>query len=110
MSGVRYRAALERGIYTRFHGGSVSALCVDLNYEDPRTKEEKRIDLEWALKHPKSNKGAGTTDPEPEIPLAKVSHGIGIDGEAIEIDWDISPIMVGYWSDEPRLVDFETHL
>lgn len=25
VSGVRYRAALERGIYTRFHGGTTSA-------------------------------------------------------------------------------------
>jgi len=103
VSGVRYRAALERGLYTRFHGGSISALCVDLHYEDPRTKAEKEADLKYAKKHPEPLKDKEGKTHEP----GKVTHGMGVDGEPIEIHWDISPVMVGWWRDEPRIANFE---
>jgi len=116
VSGVRYRAALERGVYTWFHDGTISTLCVDLHYEDPRTKEEKAADLAYELAHPpkvdkkfKSEDIEKDKDEKPYDPSGKVTHGMGIDGEPIEIHWDISPLMVGFWRDEDRLIDFEKH-
>lgn len=51
---VRRRAALERGLIPFLHGGSVSAVCVDVRWEDPRTELEKtseeggnKGEIEW---------------------------------------------------------------
>lgn len=124
VTGVRYRAAYERGLYTRFHGGSTSALCVDLHFEDPRTKAEKAADLAYEKAHPrkkakpevqenKKEEGDHTQEKaESEFEESKgmITYGKGIDGEEIEINWDVSPVIIGYWRDEPRLKDFEQHL
>ena len=39
---VRRRAALERGVRPFFHGGVISALCIDLRWEDPAPKDAPR--------------------------------------------------------------------
>lgn len=102
VAGVRYRAALERGVYTRFHGGVTSALCVDIHYEDNRTPQEKALDLAYEIKHPIFNDGKVKLEPKGHI-----SHGKAPNGEPISINWDISPLYVNWWRDEPRLANFE---
>jgi alpha 1,2-mannosyltransferase len=108
-TGVRYRAALERGVYTRFHGGSTSALCVDLHFEDPRTAAEKQADIAYELKHPPKNESFASTE-EMEKKKGMITHAVAKDGEVMRFDWTESPLLVGWWRDEPNIVDFEKYL
>ncbi|ODN86310.1 hypothetical protein L198_07328 [Cryptococcus wingfieldii CBS 7118] len=43
---VMRRAARERGVRVRYHGGWISALCIDLEYIDPRPQERQDEDDE----------------------------------------------------------------
>jgi len=108
-TGVRYRAALERGVYTRFHGGSTSALCVDLHFEDPRTVAEKQADIAYELKHPPKNESFASTE-EMEKKKGMITYAVAKDGEVMRFDWAESPLLVGWWRDEPNIVDFEKYL
>lgn len=101
-AGVMYRAALERGLYTRFHGGVTSALCVDIHYEDPRTPEERRRDLAYEKKHPIYNEKKEKQDPKGHI-----THGKALNGDEIAINWELEPLYANWWKDEPRLINFE---
>jgi len=38
---VRRRAVLEKGLRPFFHGGWMSALCIDMRYDDSRSEEEQ---------------------------------------------------------------------
>ncbi len=38
---VRRRAVLEKGLRPFFHGGWMSALCIDMRYDDSRSDEEQ---------------------------------------------------------------------
>ena len=101
-AGVQYRAALERGLFTRFHGGATSALCVDMRYEDPRTYEEREKDKAYEKKHPLYNE-------QKEVQAVKghITHGKAPQGDKIEINWELDPLYVNWWKDEPRLANFE---
>lgn len=101
-AGVRYRAALERGLFTRFHGGVTSALCVDMRYEDPRTQEERRKDLEYEQKHPIYNEKGEKQDPKGQI-----THGTDPNGDEVAINWELDPLYANMWKDEARLANFE---
>lgn len=108
--GVRYRAALERGLWTRFHGGERSALCVDIHWDDPRTRVEKLADEAYEASHPRSPPPAAEGEEKKEEESKPGRFTVGKDqktGELVEIDWNVSPLIVGHWRDEPRLVDFE---
>lgn len=101
-AGVRYRAALERGLYTRFHGGVTSALCVDIHYEDPRTPAEREHDLAYEKKHPIFDDKKIKQEPKGHI-----THGKAPKGDKIAINWELDPLYVNWWKDEPRLANFE---
>ncbi|KAK9894544.1 glycosyltransferase family 71 protein [Cystobasidium minutum MCA 4210] len=101
-AGVRYRAALERGLYTRFHGGVTSALCVDIHYEDPRTSVEREKDLAYEKKHPIFDDKKVKQEPKGHI-----THGKTKKGDEIAINWELDPLYVNWWKDEPRLANFE---
>jgi len=104
VAGVRYRAALERGLFTRFHGGVTSALCVDIHYEDPRTSEERARDLMYEKQHPLMNDKKQKLEPK-----GQVTHGKAPEGDLIAIDWQVDPLYVNWWRDEPRLQEFEKY-
>lgn len=103
-AGVRYRAALERGLFTRFHGGVTSALCVDIHYEDPRTQDERQKDLEYEKKHPIFNDKKEKQEPRGHITHGKAHKG----GDEVAINWELDPLYANWWKDEPRLANFET--
>ena len=109
---VRRRAALERGIYTRFHGGSVSALCVDMHYEDPRSIEEKEADEQFFLEHPEMVPSKYKADHGDMVDSknGSVTHGLDAHGKPMYVHWDQSPLIVGQWGDEPNLATFEEDL
>lgn len=111
--GVRYRAALERGLWTRFHGGERSALCVDMHWDDPRTRAEKLADEAYGAAHPSAPlRSDATADEKKKFEEDKGRYTIGKDvktGDTIEIDWKINPLLVASWKDEPRLIEFEQH-
>lgn len=101
-AGVRYRAALERGLYTRFHGGATSALCVDIHYEDPRTPSERELDMAYEKKHPLFDDKKVKQEPKGHI-----THGKAPKGDKVAINWELDPLYVNWWKDEPRLANFE---
>ncbi|WWC87046.1 uncharacterized protein L201_001931 [Kwoniella dendrophila CBS 6074] len=112
---IMRRAVRERGIKVKYHGGWISALCIDLDYIDPRPEERKEADAkrkQIAKEHEKSIK---PDDPQVIKPALTKT---GDDGESEEEeekefegiiypDWEQSPIEVVQWRDDPHLSDFE---
>ncbi|KAK8846871.1 hypothetical protein IAR55_005961 [Kwoniella newhampshirensis] len=43
---IMRRAARERGVKVKYHGGWISALCIDLDYVDPRPKSRREEDAQ----------------------------------------------------------------
>ncbi|KAM0752545.1 hypothetical protein T439DRAFT_286821 [Meredithblackwellia eburnea MCA 4105] len=91
---VRKRAALEKGIRPFFHGGQVSALCIDMGWNDPRSDHDQAI----------ARMAAGATgDPEKDKNI-DISFTSADDG--LEILWR-DPLQILEWKDDVRLRDFE---
>lgn len=80
---VRRRAALERGLRPFFHGGVISALCIDVNFADPHGKPRE----------------ANT------VQLAPTAHKTA--PNELGVDWGISPLEVAQWNEDDRLKDIE---
>jgi len=83
---VRRRAALERGVRPYFHGGVISALCIDLKWEDPTPKDNPR---------PKQLVKLGDQEK-----LISAPNQLGL-------DWETPPLEVVQWGDDDRLRGFE---
>ncbi|KAI5474519.1 alpha 1,2-mannosyltransferase, glycosyltransferase family 71 protein [Pseudohyphozyma bogoriensis] len=92
---VRRRAALEKGIRTFFHGGWISALCVDMRWEDPRTE------LEIA-----QAKAAASGTPDDPSDDADIDVSFTSSDDGLEIKFE-SPLMMLQWADDVRLKGFE---
>ncbi|GHJ88582.1 hypothetical protein NliqN6_4984 [Naganishia liquefaciens] len=124
---IRRRAARERGVKANFHGGWISALCIDLNYQDPRAEvvqkaeeahrdslreDRERLEREWEEEKRLATE-AGEPGPSKPKPLLlaeqrEASHSIGNEeGGAVQPDWGDSPIEEIWWRDHPLLKDFE---
>lgn len=63
--------------------------CVDMHWDDPRTKAEKADDMAYELAHPVKDDNGKTVEAK-----GMITHGKGSDGDAIEIDWSINPVIV----------------
>ncbi|KAK1926445.1 mannosyltransferase putative-domain-containing protein [Papiliotrema laurentii] len=109
---IMRRAVRERGVKAKYHGGWISALCIDLEYIDPRPQDRKDADeayrrtLEDAKKaredawqmEVEQAKAKGLAEPEkPEDPVES----------PVRPDWTQSPIEVVWWRDDPALSTFE---
>jgi hypothetical protein len=107
---VRRRAALERGIRPYFHGGVISALCIDLQcvpfpfppfllgvVDDVHMLTFGFIRWEDPYGGPRE---ANTV----ETPKGKVAPN------ELGIDWGISPLEVAQWSADDRLRDLEDRM
>lgn len=76
---VRRRAVLEKGLRPFFHGGWMSALCIDMRYEDSRSDEEQA----WARMA-----AMGARDPDeplgenevPDISFTMAEDGMEVSG------------------------------
>ncbi|KIR96527.1 hypothetical protein L804_06006 [Cryptococcus deuterogattii 2001/935-1] len=105
---VMRRAARERGVKVRYHGGVVSALCIDLEYIDPRPKERQEEDA--ARRDALSASAALISESLPESTSAD-SDGTSPESEewvgVVEPDWNQSPIEVVHWRDDEHLKSFE---
>ncbi|WRT64911.1 uncharacterized protein IL334_001850 [Kwoniella shivajii] len=101
---VMRRAARERGVKVKYHGGWISALCIDLDYIDPRPENRKEADYKRKaiaeeaakLAKPEDSNG-GTSDAQSEEEFVGVVYP----------DWEQSPIEVVQWNDDEHLRDFE---
>ncbi|OXB37179.1 hypothetical protein LQV05_003825 [Cryptococcus neoformans] len=106
---VMRRAARERGVKVKYHGGVVSALCIDLEYIDPRPKERQEED---AARRAALSASASLSDSLPESTSA---DGDGTDDTSaseewvgvVEPDWSQSPIEIVHWRDDEHLKSFE---
>lgn len=68
---VRRRAVLENGLRPFFHGGWMSALCIDIRYDDSRSQDEQ----DWARQ-------AAMSARDPDEPLEE--------GEAVDISFTMA--------------------
>ncbi|CDZ97044.1 Alpha-mannosyltransferase [Phaffia rhodozyma] len=104
---VRRRAATERGGRAFFHGGYVSALCIDARYDDPRpdeTREEIKLLKEAEdirLQEMWTAKGLKEGDEGWGVPENTAGDS------PLGIVWDENQYEVAQWSDDPLLKDFE---
>ncbi|OCF42356.1 hypothetical protein I317_03860 [Kwoniella heveanensis CBS 569] len=125
---IMRRAARERGIKVRYHGGWISALCIDLDYIDPRPEERKEEDaarkalLEeqaaLAASALSSDSGSSSTSDDESQPKdaaqadeaegQKDSNGDHVG--TIYPDWGSNPIEVVQWRDDENLKDFEKNI
>ncbi|KAJ9092567.1 hypothetical protein QFC21_006798 [Naganishia friedmannii] len=126
---IRRRAARERGVKANFHGGWISALCIDLNYQDPRPESvrkaeeahrdslretRERLEREWEDEK-RAAQEAHPPLPEPRKSAAllaaegaEMTFEIGNEeGSGVQPNWDESPIEEVWWRDHPMLKDFE---
>ncbi|WWD22183.1 hypothetical protein CI109_106674 [Kwoniella shandongensis] len=131
---IMRRAARERGVKVKYHGGWISALCIDLDYIDPRPKSRQEEDAERRAKleaeraavevevevekndndddekdgiHPAHTQSQTTTrieGQEEEVDVEEEWVGV------IEPDWSQSPIEIAQWGDDPHLKEFEGKL
>ncbi|KAL8278623.1 hypothetical protein RQP46_008915 [Phenoliferia psychrophenolica] len=85
---------LDVGLQPFFHGGWISALCIDMRWNDPRTDEEL-ASARVAVAGP---------DPLPEGEEVDISFTSSNDG--LEILWR-DPLEVVNWGDDVRLREFE---
>ncbi|CEQ42039.1 SPOSA6832_03801, partial [Sporobolomyces salmonicolor] len=100
---TRRRAAMEKGVRAQFHGGWVSALCIDYHYEDPRSDEE--------LAHAKFSVAQSLPNPA-NLSLAELAADVDVcytaspTGFELKFcDEDVTEVV--QWEDEPRLRPFE---
>ncbi|KAK4047491.1 hypothetical protein OIV83_005404 [Microbotryomycetes sp. JL201] len=93
---VRRRAVIEKGLRPFFHGGWVSALCIDVRWEDPRTEDEIR----WARQAAMS----AMVKPPSNVDEVDVSYTVSTDGVEMKFE---DPLSIEDWSGDARLKDFE---
>ncbi|GAA5873215.1 hypothetical protein JCM8547_008603 [Rhodosporidiobolus lusitaniae] len=101
---IRRRAVMEKGIRAGFHGGWVSALCIDYHYDDPRSDDDK-----WTAKL-----SVAAVSPNPDNKsLQELAEQTDICYTAAPDSWetkwcngdDVTEIV--QWKDDPRLRGFE---
>ncbi|GAA5998961.1 uncharacterized protein JCM10292_005826 [Rhodotorula paludigena] len=102
---TRRRAVVEKGMRAHFHGGWVSALCIDYSWSDPRSSEElatARLSVAATLPNPSS------------LPLSQLADEAGIDlsytaaGDGFELRFvEDEATEVVAWKDDARLRGFE---
>ncbi|GAA6037587.1 hypothetical protein JCM8097_006128 [Rhodosporidiobolus ruineniae] len=101
---VRRRAVMEKGIRAGFHGGWVSALCIDTRYDDPRS-EEDRLTAQYSV-------AAASPNPDNK-PLDELAREVDISWTAAPDGWEArwgdqgEVLEVVQWTDDPRLRGFE---
>ncbi|KAK4688144.1 alpha 1,2-mannosyltransferase, partial [Tremellales sp. Uapishka_1] len=110
---VMRRAVRERGVKVKYHGGWISALCIDLEYIDPRSEERREEDKNertareeqamlrksvWEAEVARAAESGEAEPPQPE-------HV-----EPVYPDWEKSPIEVVQWRDDQHLVNFESKI
>lgn len=109
---IMRRAARERGAKARYHGGVVSALCIDFDYVDAReparhdaderrhTEEEqkmKQVMQGWEAAVAVAKENGEDEPPKPPPP-----------GGPVQPDWRQSPFEIVNWDKYDNLRDFES--
>ncbi|ORY27091.1 mannosyltransferase putative-domain-containing protein [Naematelia encephala] len=117
---IMRRAARERGVKVKYHGGWISALCIDLEYIDPRPEERRRetelmiveekrwqgqANEAWEKLQREGGEGVADLDRDEWIQARREA-----DGRNIVPDWNKSPLEVVQWRDDEHLKDFEGQL
>ncbi|GAA6064524.1 hypothetical protein JCM10212_004775 [Sporobolomyces blumeae] len=100
---TRRRAAMEKGIRAGFHGGWVSALCIDYHYDDPRTSEQiaaAKLSVAVSMPNP-DNKSLSDLAADVDVCYCAAPDGfeLRLCGE------DLTEVVE--WKDDPRLREFE---
>ncbi|WVW78612.1 hypothetical protein I302_100571 [Kwoniella bestiolae CBS 10118] len=103
---IMRRAARERGVKVKYHGGWISALCIDLEYIDPRPEERKEADAERKAILEEQNSLKEMAEDKPKIEGEEEEEFVGV----IYPDWEQSPIEVVQWRDDVHLADFESKI
>ncbi|WWC59407.1 uncharacterized protein I303_101962 [Kwoniella dejecticola CBS 10117] len=107
---IMRRAARERGIKVKYHGGWISALCIDLDYIDPRPEDRKEADAE----RKKIMEEQAALSPVPDEPASAPKEDADEEDKefvgVIYPDWEQSPIEVVQWRDDEHLKDFESKI
>lgn len=102
---VRRRAALELGLRPFLHGGSTSALCADIAWEDPRTDDDLEADeRRWRAQNPSNVTTQAGPTLEGDESGPNLSYTEAADG--MRIVWE-DPVETVNWADDPRLDPFE---
>jgi hypothetical protein len=109
---VMRRAARERGVKVKYHGGTISALCIDFEYTDPRPQGRRegeegviaaeleaynRVTAQWESDLAEAAKKGELVPPKPQDPRTLLP------------DWS-APYEVVRWNGIEHLADFETKL
>ncbi|GAA5821126.1 hypothetical protein JCM11251_001976 [Rhodosporidiobolus azoricus] len=101
---VRRRAVMEKGMRAGFHGGWISALCIDYHYDDPRSEDDKRT----------AKLSVAAVSPNPDNKsLEELAQDVDICYTAAPDGWEskwceekeVTEVVA--WKDDPRLRDFE---
>lgn len=116
---IKRRAARERGIKVRYHGGAISALCIDIEWSDPRPEWMKVVSerengaknrlKEQAQRQWDEAKAAAEEAGLPEPPKPDFLLEVEPTGP-VQPDWGQSPLEVAYWGDDENLRDFESKI
>ncbi|BGP20067.1 hypothetical protein JCM10213_003549 [Rhodosporidiobolus nylandii] len=101
---LRRRAVMEKGLRAGFHGGWMSALCIDYHYDDPRSDEDKNT----------AKLSVAAVSPNPENkPLGELARDVDICYTAAPDGWESTwcsgedVLEIVQWKDDPRLRGFE---
>ncbi|EIW68801.1 hypothetical protein TREMEDRAFT_71915 [Tremella mesenterica DSM 1558] len=121
---IMRRAVRERGARAWYHGGGNSALCIDLNYIDPRPQERK--DEDEKVRHDREAAAREIEEAE-QREILEAMEGEGVDAipgvamnrpvvegekeeQPVYPDWGQSPLEVVQWSNDPHLASFENNI
>ena len=112
---IMRRAIREQGAKAKYHGGWISALCIDLEYVDPRPAERQKADK--ALKEQDEAEWKSVMDKWQEDVVAAEAANLTIPSapEKSEIrpvrpDWTETPFQIALWRDDPYLKTFESSI
>ncbi|TXT06091.1 hypothetical protein VHUM_03564 [Vanrija humicola] len=107
---IMRRAVRERGVKAKYHGGSLSALCIDLDYvdvrSDERIKEDEKyresfnttaVDEAIAAWQVAADEAKALNEPEPPRPYSVIP------------DWS-SPLETWGWENDADLRNFENKI
>jgi hypothetical protein len=107
---VMRRAARERGVKVKYHGGATSALCIDFDYIDPRSEKRRKSEQAQVKAQEESEKtmieqweqdaAAAKQHNKAELPRPKLHK------DTILPNWE-QPYEVVAWSSDQHLANFE---
>ncbi|KAF8309130.1 hypothetical protein DL93DRAFT_2126696 [Clavulina sp. PMI_390] len=107
---VMRRAAVERGLRPFFHGGVISALCIDVKYVSTfhLLVHVTLYSLSFppiSFEDPYKTTHKGSPREANTVQLTEKSRKTA--PNELGVDWGISPLEIAQWSEDDRLMDIE---